>query len=173
MRNLYIALSSFMISVSFTSFAQQKDQRGGNCEQTKSQHEYFCTKKGDPAKDDIMTTANIACNNAKRNMAPPDRQLQKIVSGAGWCGVMICSKFMCIEGVPMTNEVIFSLKNICLFSFISISERKSSLLNQLAISFMYAPGKPLSAGILQKVSVTTRGFLIKLYAFSALSIDIA
>jgi hypothetical protein len=37
--------------------------------QTKSQYEYFCTKKGDPAKDDIMTTANIACNNAKRNMA--------------------------------------------------------------------------------------------------------
>lgn len=49
--------------------AQQKDERGGNCEQTKSQYEYFCTKKGDPAKDDIMTTANIACNNAKRNMA--------------------------------------------------------------------------------------------------------
>ena len=49
--------------------AQQKDERGGDCEQTKSQYEYFCTKKGDPAKDDIMTTANIACNNAKRNMA--------------------------------------------------------------------------------------------------------
>ena len=49
--------------------AQQKDERGGDCAQTKSQYEYFCTKKGDPAKDDIMTTANIACNNAKRNMA--------------------------------------------------------------------------------------------------------
>lgn len=49
--------------------AQQKDERGGDCEQTKSQYDYFCTKKGDPAKDDIMTTANIACNNAKRNMA--------------------------------------------------------------------------------------------------------
>lgn len=38
---------------------------------------------------------------------------------------------------------------------------------------MYAPGKPLSAGILQKLSVTTKGFLTMLYAFSALSIDIA
>lgn len=38
---------------------------------------------------------------------------------------------------------------------------------------MYAPGKPLSAGILQKLSVTTKGLLTKLYAFSALSIDIA
>jgi hypothetical protein len=52
-----------------TILAQQKDERGGDCAQTKSQYEYFCTKKGDPAKDDIMTTANIACNNAKRNMA--------------------------------------------------------------------------------------------------------
>jgi hypothetical protein len=49
--------------------AVEKDQRGGDCEQTKSQYEYFCTKQGDPAKDDIMTTANIACGNAKRNMA--------------------------------------------------------------------------------------------------------
>jgi len=44
-------------------------QYGCDCAQTKSQYDYFCTKKGDPAKDDIMTTANIACNYAKRNMA--------------------------------------------------------------------------------------------------------
>ena len=69
MRHLFVVLSVFLLNITFPSFAQQKDQRGGNCEQTKSQHEYFCTKKGDPAKDDIMTTANIACNNAKRNMA--------------------------------------------------------------------------------------------------------
>jgi len=61
----FVALSQFAVS----SHAQDKDTRGGNCEQTKSQYEYFCTKKGDPAKDDIMTTANIACGNAKRNMA--------------------------------------------------------------------------------------------------------
>ena len=63
MRYLFVVLSMFLLNITFPSFAQQKDQRGGNCEQTKSQHEYFCTKKGDPAKDDIMTTANIACNN--------------------------------------------------------------------------------------------------------------
>ena len=61
----FVALSQFAVC----SNAQEKDTRGGNCEQTKSQYEYFCTKKGDPAKDDIMTTANIACGNAKRNMA--------------------------------------------------------------------------------------------------------
>jgi hypothetical protein len=61
----FVALSQFAVC----SNAQDKDTRGGNCEQTKSQYEYFCTKKGDPAKDDIMTTANIACGNAKRNMA--------------------------------------------------------------------------------------------------------
>ncbi len=65
----------FIISLAITSqfllfsHAEEKDTRGGNCEQAKSQYEYFCTKKGDPAKDDIMTTANIACGNAKRNMA--------------------------------------------------------------------------------------------------------
>ena len=57
-----------VLTINFAT-AQQKDERGGDCAQTKSQYEYFCTKKGDPAKDDIMTTANIACNNAKRNMA--------------------------------------------------------------------------------------------------------
>ncbi|MFM8465487.1 MAG: hypothetical protein ACKOAJ_06035 [Actinomycetota bacterium] len=60
---LVLALSTGSI------LAQQKDERGGDCAQTQSQYEYFCTKQGDPAKDDIMTTANIACNNAKRNMA--------------------------------------------------------------------------------------------------------
>ena len=66
---------TFIVSLAITSqfilfaHAEEKDTRGGNCEQTKSQFEYFCTKKGDPAKDDIMTTANIACGNAKRNMA--------------------------------------------------------------------------------------------------------
>ena len=59
----------FFLNITNSSLAQQKDQRAGDCEQTKSQFDYFCSKKGDPAKDDIMTTANIACGNAKRNMA--------------------------------------------------------------------------------------------------------
>ena len=69
MRYLIIVLSFFFLNITNSSLAQQKDQRAGDCEQTKSQSDYFCSKKGDPAKDDIMTTANIACGNAKRNMA--------------------------------------------------------------------------------------------------------
>jgi hypothetical protein len=44
-----------------------KDTRGGTCDDAKKQHEYYCEGKGDP--NDIFTQANIACNNAKRNMA--------------------------------------------------------------------------------------------------------
>ena len=69
MQNFFKVLTLIISMSAATVLAQQKDERGGDCAQTKSQYEYFCTKKGDPAKDDIMTTANIACNNAKRNMA--------------------------------------------------------------------------------------------------------
>ncbi len=47
--------------------AADTDTRGGTCEDAKKQHEYYCEGKGDP--NDICTQANIACNNAKRNMA--------------------------------------------------------------------------------------------------------
>ena len=43
------------------------DTRGGTCDETKLQWDYYCNGKGDP--NDIFTQANIACNNAKRNMA--------------------------------------------------------------------------------------------------------
>lgn len=69
MHNFFKIVSLLLALITANIMAQQKDERGGDCAQTKSQYEYFCTKKGDPAKDDIMTTANIACNNAKRNMA--------------------------------------------------------------------------------------------------------
>lgn len=69
MQNFLKSLALLLALGALRVMAQQKDERGGDCAQTKSQYEYFCTKKGDPAKDDIMTTANIACNNAKRNMA--------------------------------------------------------------------------------------------------------
>ena len=65
----YKFLALLCILYSCNIMAQQNDERGGDCAQTKSQYEYFCTRQGDPAKDDIMTSANIACNNAKRNMA--------------------------------------------------------------------------------------------------------
>jgi benzoyl-CoA reductase/2-hydroxyglutaryl-CoA dehydratase subunit BcrC/BadD/HgdB len=45
--------------------AAEKDTRAGNCEDAKSQYEYFC--KGD--SNDIMMKVPIACNNAKKNMA--------------------------------------------------------------------------------------------------------
>jgi len=47
--------------------AEEKDTRGGTCEDAKSQHEYFCEGKG--FKDDIFVKSPIACKNAKRNMA--------------------------------------------------------------------------------------------------------
>ena len=65
----YKFLALFCILYSANIMARQNDERGGDCAQTKNQYEYFCTRQGDPAKDDIMTSANIACNNAKRNMA--------------------------------------------------------------------------------------------------------
>jgi hypothetical protein len=52
---------------SFSIAAEEKDTRGGTCEDTKNQYDYYCNGKGDP--NDIFTQANIACNNAKRNMA--------------------------------------------------------------------------------------------------------
>ncbi len=47
--------------------AAELDTRGGTCADAKSQHEYYCEGKNDP--NDQFTTTNIACNNAKRNMA--------------------------------------------------------------------------------------------------------
>ncbi len=55
-----------MCSLTFSiAVAQEKDTRAGNCEDAKSQYEYFC--KGD--SNDIMMQVPIACNNAKKNMA--------------------------------------------------------------------------------------------------------
>ena len=59
------------ISATIVSFAAggvtgaEKDTRAGNCDDAKSQYEYFC--KGD--SNDIMMQVPIACNNAKKNMA--------------------------------------------------------------------------------------------------------
>lgn len=50
---------------STTVSAAEKDTRAGNCEDAKSQYEYFC--KGN--SNDIMMQVPIACNNAKKNMA--------------------------------------------------------------------------------------------------------
>lgn len=54
-------------SASLALLAAEKDERGGTCEDAKSQYKYFCDREG--FEDDIMLNAPIACNNAKRNMA--------------------------------------------------------------------------------------------------------
>ena len=64
-----IVILALLSSVLGAAQAQDKDIRGGTCEQTKMQYDHYCSKKGDPTKDEIYSTANIACNNAKRNMA--------------------------------------------------------------------------------------------------------
>ena len=65
-----IATAVLVVGLGFAAFsnaADEKDERGGTCEDAKSQYRYFCDREG--FKDDIMLNAPIACNNAKRNMA--------------------------------------------------------------------------------------------------------
>ena len=46
----------------------ENDIRAGTCDDAKQQFQYFCIdRKGDP--NDIMTQAELACNNAKRHVA--------------------------------------------------------------------------------------------------------
>ena len=61
-----VSIVCFGIS-SFANAASEKDERGGSCEDARSQYKYFCDREG--YKEDIMLNAPIACNNAKRNMA--------------------------------------------------------------------------------------------------------
>jgi hypothetical protein len=58
------AIAGLLLSNTIVA-AAEKDTRAGNCEDAKSQFEYFC--KGD--SNDIMMQVPIACNNAKKNMA--------------------------------------------------------------------------------------------------------
>ena len=67
MRAPYL-ISAWILGLAATSgFGAEIDTRGGTCDDAKKQHEYYCEGKNDP--NDIFTQANIACNNAKRNMA--------------------------------------------------------------------------------------------------------
>jgi hypothetical protein len=65
-----LAITVSIVCFGFSSFANaasEKDERGGSCEDARSQYKYFCDREG--YKEDIMLNAPIACNNAKRNMA--------------------------------------------------------------------------------------------------------
>ena len=67
MKSFAVIAAMSLASVAFCVGAADKDTRGGTCDDAKQQYEYYCGGKGDP--NDIFTQANIACNNAKRNMA--------------------------------------------------------------------------------------------------------
>ena len=62
---LFVAVA--LIGLASFAHAAEKDERGGSCEDAKSQYRYFCDKEG--YEKDIMLNAPLACNNAKRNMA--------------------------------------------------------------------------------------------------------
>ncbi len=64
----WIPMSAWLMGLAAGGvLAAEVDTRGGTCDDAKKQHEYYCEGKNDP--NDIFTQANIACNNAKRNMA--------------------------------------------------------------------------------------------------------
>ena len=67
MRTLSLIGACFLTLTVTAGLAAETDTRAGTCEDAKKQHEYYCEGKNDP--NDIFTQANIACNNAKRNMA--------------------------------------------------------------------------------------------------------
>ena len=67
MKKRFLIAAIFSGVATSAAMAAEKDTRGGTCADAKSQHEYYCEGKNDP--NDIFTQANIACNNAKRNMA--------------------------------------------------------------------------------------------------------
>ena len=66
MRAPYLISAWFLGFAATSGFGAELDTRGGTCEDAKKQHEYYCEGKNDP--NDIFTQANIACNNAKRNI---------------------------------------------------------------------------------------------------------
>ncbi|MEQ1883020.1 MAG: hypothetical protein ABL878_18865 [Burkholderiales bacterium] len=81
MKSIVILAGLSLSIASLGAIGAEVDTRGGTCNDAKSQYDYYCTGKGDP--NDIFTQANIACNNAKRNMAAacegvvaPDAQYQ-------------------------------------------------------------------------------------------------
>lgn len=67
MKIIFLLAGISLAVAAVSTNAAEKDERGGTCEDAKLQWDYYCNGKGDP--NDIFTQANIACNNAKRNMA--------------------------------------------------------------------------------------------------------
>lgn len=66
-RLIRAGLTATILSFALTSaLAQQKDERAGNCDQARSQMEYFCGGSGD--SNDMMMQFT-ACDNAKKNVS--------------------------------------------------------------------------------------------------------
>jgi hypothetical protein len=67
MTRLALRLAALSLAVSsLSATAEQKDERGGTCEDAKQQMEYFCSGGGNP--NDMMMQFT-ACDNAKKNVA--------------------------------------------------------------------------------------------------------
>ncbi len=66
MKHLVLGSLCLAFAVSAAA-ADKKDERAGNCNDAKSQMEYFCNEKN--AASDSMVAIGTACNNAKKNVA--------------------------------------------------------------------------------------------------------
>lgn len=68
MKRATFAVCAFFTCFAVAAFAADSDkaqrERAGNCEQAKSQQEFFCGKS-----DDMMASLGTACENAKKNVA--------------------------------------------------------------------------------------------------------
>ena len=64
-----VGLACFAVSlcVGSVSYAADKDERAGKCNDAKSQMDYFCSKEN--AGGDTLVSLGTACNNAKDNVA--------------------------------------------------------------------------------------------------------
>ncbi len=68
MRHLNLVLGSLCLVFALSaSAADKKDERAGNCNDAKSQMEYFCDDKN--SATDTMVAIGTACANAKKNVA--------------------------------------------------------------------------------------------------------
>ena len=49
------------------AWAEQRDERAGNCNDAKKQMDYFCNREN--SANDTMVAVGTACTNAKKNVA--------------------------------------------------------------------------------------------------------
>jgi hypothetical protein len=64
--NLGIAAVALLGLASVCAAEEKKDTRAGNCQDAKSQMDYFCKEKN--SASDTMVSLGTACTNAKKNV---------------------------------------------------------------------------------------------------------